>query len=119
MSHLKEPVVINFTATNLGNDDYVLIHYTPYRFKFNENFYGSYGWIPAANYPNADIVYYIRNETTDTVIGTMTIDSSTGGFDLVSTASAAINIAGGETISISCPATNNVGRFGVSLVGER
>ena len=119
MSHLKEPVVINFTVTSLSSNAYVLIHTTPYRFKFNANLYGSYGYIHAVNYPVDDVIYYIRNETTNTTIGRIDINSSTGKIVFNSDASTEISIDAGDTITISSPATNSIGRFGVSLVGER
>lgn len=118
MSHLKEPVVITFTAMDLSSNDYVLIFNAPFLFRFNENFYGSYGWIPAANYPSPAAVYYIRNETTNTAIGRIDI-STAGEFVFSSSDSGSIFIAAGNTISISSPATNGIGMFGVSLVGER
>ena len=119
MSHLKEPVVITFLAVNLSNGAYELVFSAPYRFKFNENFYGSYGWIPPANYPALDTAYYIHNETTNTAIGRIDIYSSNGAFIFNSTDSLPINIAAGDEISIMAPAYNGIGRFGISLVGER
>ena len=120
MSHLKEPVVINFLAVDLSANDYVLLYSTPYRFTFLANFYGGYGWIDndPAYLPSANTSYYIRNETSNTAIGRMDI-STAGEFTFNSTDSASVYIPAGSTISISSPATNGIGRFGVSLVGER
>lgn len=118
MSHLKEPVVINFLATDLNNDDYVLVYPAPYRFTFNADFYGSYGWIPIGVYPASDVAYYIRNETSGTAIGRMDI-LTTGEFYFNSEASASVYIEAGDVITVKSPATNSIGRFGVSLVGER
>ena len=119
MSHLKEPVVINFTATSLGANDYVLVYPTPYRFTFNENFYGSYGWIPSGNYPNADVAYYVRNETANTDIGRIDIYSSNGAFIFNTVDSSPVFVPVGNIITIKAPATASIGRFGISLVGER
>jgi hypothetical protein len=119
MSHLKEPVVVTFTVFDLNNNDYALIFNAPFLFTFNERFLGSYGWIPTANLPTTDVLYIIKNETTNTAIGRMDILASTGEFIFNTTNSLPIFVSADDVITIKSAATQSIGVFGVSLIGER
>ena len=118
MSHLKEPVVINFTVHDLSNYDYALIFNAPFLFTFNENFLGSYAWVPATSYPSTDVLYNIRNETKNLAIGRMDI-LTTGEVIFNTTNSSSIFVSADDVITIRSPATQSIGIFGVSLIGER
>ena len=119
MSHLKEPVVINFTVFDRANNDYALIFNAPFLFTFNERFLGSYGWIPDTTSMGADVLYNIRNETKNTAIGRMDIIKNTGEIIFNTTNSLPVFISADDVITIRSPATQSIGVFGVSLIGER
>ena len=117
MSNLKEPIVITFLATNFSANDNILVYPSAHTFRFNGDFYGSYGYITGT--PAADIRYYVRNETQNTVIGSIDI-LTTKEFVFNTEYSASVGVLAGDIITIASPAAMSPAyRFGISLVGER
>lgn len=120
MSHLKEPVVITFLADTLSNNAYELLFPAPYRFKFNKDLFGSYGWIPSTTSMTGDeVIYLIENKTTGSFIGEIKIYKSNAAIYFFSVDHVPVAVSQGDIIAVYSQATKNIGRFGISLVGER
>lgn len=120
MSHLKEPIVLNFTANTLANGAFEMEYPSVMYFKFNENLVGSYGWIPVANRPSSTVTYTLKEITTNNTFGSIQIDSA-GNFIYNTTNSEPFVVLPGYIITVYSTSmeASGIKAFGVSLVGER
>ena len=118
MSHLKESMVISFTASVVAVDSYDLIFPVVTPFTFKSGITGSVGHVEGTA-PTIAITYDIIEEITAAAsIGSINIAATTGIVTFVCTGNSFIP---GDVLTIKAPSNlqGMTGALGVSLVGER